>query len=486
MTAATTRRPVTIIVPVYDDLPGLERCIEALLGAVDFAVDRVLLANDVGPNADTIERRLHELVGDHPGFAYTRNDRNLGFVGNCNRAVLEVDGTDNDVLLLNSDTIPMPGFVDEMTAVLQVDPTVGVVCARSDNATIATFPYARRKPRSPASPRRVRELHGELKHRLPQITVTPVAMGFCFLIRRELIDRFGLFDDAFSPGYGEENDFCLRINEHGHKAAFANHALVLHTGSTSFSGDRGPTLRLAHERILLERYPYYAGAIALFLARYRDVTDVFADAFVPDDDVVRVALHLPEQLTEQAVERVREVLAASDDSTVVTLITTRGQLRQVRQAFPRAMIAVGGRPRQIFDVAVAMGALTTFAQLASLNQNAPRWVLIDAIPHEDRWAQAVSHHRATAIDRIVRRFETRGHVWRDADAALDVIVTAARDAIDADELRARWHAVTDIAEATGFLVHPSRVSMRRLTALSFGARSPRLVARLRSLIARSA
>ena len=478
------RRPVTIVVPIYDDLPGLERCIEALLATVDFSVDRVLLANDVGPNVDAVEERVLQLVGDHPGFEYTRNPRNLGFVGNCNRAVLDLDRTGNDVLLLNSDTVPMPGFLDEMTAVLASDPVIGVVCARSDNATIASFPYARRNPRATLSPRRTRELHGRTKYLLPRATVSPVAMGFCFLIRREMIDRFGLFDEVFSPGYGEENDFCLRINEHGFTSVLANRALVLHTGSTSFSGDRGPSLRLEHERILLERYPFYAGAVALFLARYRDAVDVFADAFLPDDDVVRVALHLPGDLSPAVVERVRATLAAAPEDLVITVIVAKTQLRAARQAFPGVAIAVGGRPRQIFDVAIALGALTTFAQLSALNANAPRWILVDPVSHDVRWSHAVANHRASAIDRILRRFENQSTSWQDGPALVELVRLAAASEIDPAALRARWHAVSDIAEATGLLVHRATVSLRRLTALTVGARNPRIVARLRALAGR--
>lgn len=480
------RRAVTIVVPVYDDLPGLERCIEALLETVDFSVDRVLLANDVGPRVDRIEERILEMVGDHPGFEYTRNARNLGFVGNCNRAVLELDHTGNDVLLLNSDTVPMPGFLDEMTDVLASDDTIGVVCARSDNATIASFPYARRNPRATLSPRRTRELHGKVKYLLPRSTVSPVAMGFCFLIRREMVDRFGLFDEVFSPGYGEENDFCLRINEHGYTSVLANRALVLHTGSTSFSGDRGPSLRLEHERILLERYPFYAGAVALFLARYRDAVDVFADAFLPEDDVVRVALHLPSELTNEVVARTRSALAACPDDVVPTVVVAKSHLRQARQAFPGAAIAVGGRPRQIFDVAVALGTLTTFAQLSAMNANAPRWILVDPVAQDVRWSHAVANHRASAIDRILRRFENQSTTWVDGDQLVELIRMAARSDIDPSSLRARWHAVSDIAEATGLLVHRATVSLRRLTALTFGARNPRVVARIRAITGRGA
>ena len=481
-----TRRPVTIVVPVYDDLPGLERCIEALLDTVDFDRDRVLLANDVGPNVDTVEGRLLELVGDHPGFEYVRNDRNLGFVGNCNRAVLELDQTGNDVLLLNSDTVPMPGFLDEMTAVLGSDDTIGVVCARSDNATIASYPFARRNPRSTIAPRRTRELHGRTKYLLPRWTVAPVAMGFCFLIRREMVERFGLFDEVFSPGYGEENDFCLRINEHGFTAVLANRALVLHAGSTSFSGDRGPSLRLEHERVLLERYPFYAGALALFLARYRDAVDVFADTFLPDDEVVRAALHVPLDLSDEVLARIRDVLAAAPDHVVITVVVSSKQIRRARQELPGAAIAVGGRPRQVFDIAVALGALTTFAQLSALNANAPRWLLVDPVAQDVRWAHAVENHRASALDRLLRRYENRSTTWTGGADLVRLVEVVAETEIDPSALRARWQAVTDIAEATGLLVHRSTVSFRRLTALSLGARNPRIVARIRAITGRGA
>lgn len=266
----------------------------------------------------------------------------------------------------------------------------------------------------------------------------------------------------------------------------ANRALVLHTGSTSFSGDRGPSLRLEHERILLERYPFYGGAIALFLARYRDAVDVFADAFLPDDDVVRVALHLPADLTDEVIARTRSTLAAAPDDVVVTIIVAKSQIRDAREAFPGAAIAVGGRPRQIFDVAVALGALTTFAQLSALNANAPRWILVDPVSQDVRWSHAVANHRASAIDRILRRFENQSTSWRDGDDLVRLVRTAAANEIDPASLRARWHAVSDIAEATGLLVHRATVSVRRLAALTFGARNPRIVARLRAIAGRGA
>ena len=38
----------------------------------------------------------------------------------------------------------------------------------------------------------------------------PTGVGFCFYVRRALLDAIGPFDPAFGAGYGEENDFCMR------------------------------------------------------------------------------------------------------------------------------------------------------------------------------------------------------------------------------------------------------------------------------------
>lgn len=39
----------------------------------------------------------------------------------------------------------------------------------------------------------------------------PLLNGFCLMVKREVIDKIGYFDqETFSEGYGEENDYCIR------------------------------------------------------------------------------------------------------------------------------------------------------------------------------------------------------------------------------------------------------------------------------------
>ncbi|MWN70131.1 glycosyltransferase family 2 protein, partial [Escherichia coli] len=55
-----TSTGVTVVVPVYGDLPSLLDCIASLVDHVDTSRHRVLLVNDCGPDADAIERAVLE------------------------------------------------------------------------------------------------------------------------------------------------------------------------------------------------------------------------------------------------------------------------------------------------------------------------------------------------------------------------------------------------------------------------------------------
>lgn len=40
---------------------------------------------------------------------------------------------------------------------------------------------------------------------------------FCVMIKRELFSTVGLLDERFTPGAGEDMDYCIRANEHGYR-----------------------------------------------------------------------------------------------------------------------------------------------------------------------------------------------------------------------------------------------------------------------------
>ena len=440
---------------------------------MDLKRNRVLLVNDCGPDADVIEASLLGQIEGWRSIRYERNERNLGLVGTSNRAVTELDTTDNDILLLNSDTVTTPGFLEELSAVLHLSPLHGIVCARSNNAWIASFPFTLRDPSTGSGFARAAEVHSALSGTVRRYSISPVAHGFCFLIRRELITQHGLFDDIFAPGYSEDFDFSLRMNDFGYSSVFANRAMVFHDGSRSFAGIRD-SLLAAHQTIFVQRYPFYQKAIEAYLFVDRDPVDVFADALVPADEVRRVVLDIDAIPDAGLPNNTRAVLAAlqkaSDPKRLVASVLIPDDQRDVIGAqYPALHVIHRSRLDRVWDVAVASGDTVSRTQLIRLNRVSPRWVFTTTgIGGVRTWRERAANSSSKALMQdaighadgiialrtgVIAELESfagsaivplpAGGILEldciDADGIVQKIVEQyGRSTIDIERLRARW------------------------------------------------
>ncbi len=382
--ASSAARPVTIVVPIYDHWSSLERCIAALITHVDTSVHKVILVNDVGPSVDTIESLVRLAIAGKHGFEYYRNDENLGFLGTCNRAVFELDTSGNDILLLNSDAEMTEGVLEELVEVLYSAEHHGIVCPRSNNATIATVPFFRRSgnEHDPLTEERALQIFNDIKQDLPRYYVSPVSIGFCYLIKRSIIDNHGLFDPAFGTGYNEENDLCMRINAIGYSSLIANHAFVAHLGGASF-GERKNELDARNHQILMSRYPFYIDAVENFLANSYAASDVFAEILSehsgPRRSILidihhlslvyngstRYALSFLRTLAEMPRRKnLHIVVAAQVDAIAYFDLTSYG-----------LEFAPYDQVKGVFDVGIALAPVNHVDQLVQMNRHCARWVV---------------------------------------------------------------------------------------------------------------
>jgi GT2 family glycosyltransferase len=51
---------------------------------------------------------------------------------------------------------------------------------------------------------------------------------FCAIIRREALDEVGMLSEEYGIGYGEDDDYCIRMRQAGWKLGIANDAWVDH------------------------------------------------------------------------------------------------------------------------------------------------------------------------------------------------------------------------------------------------------------------
>jgi len=270
---------VTIVVPVYKDIPTLRKCILSLKDNVD-ARHKIMLMNDHGPEAEQIESEIANLIKGDARFEYHANKSNLGFVKTCNKAVYEIDKTDNEILLLNSDTVITADFLEELIEVLYLNEKHGIACPRSNNASVLTIPFNYQGDRSLVTEKSY-DCYKKIKELLPKYSVIPTAVGFCMLVRRSLISNYGLFDEVYSPGYDEENDFSMRINRYGYSVVVSNYAYVFHWETKSFSQEQKIRLNKQNEGMLLKRYPYYREVVSKYIDYQMNPIEYFAE-FIDD------------------------------------------------------------------------------------------------------------------------------------------------------------------------------------------------------------
>ena len=232
---------MVVCIPVFGALDLFEECLASVARHTDAPI---IVADDATPGD-----RVEELAAHH-GVQLIRASENRGFVANVNNAIEEAG--EADVVVVNSDVVVGPGWLDGLRTAAASDSRIATVTALADEASIVSVDAGSLSVDEAAL--RVRE--GSLRLR-PQL---PAAIGHCFYVTRAALDLVGDFDTAFSPGYGEEVDFSQRCLLHGLIHVLADDVWVRHRGRGSFS-ERAAALRAEHDALVERRYPWYRSAV---------------------------------------------------------------------------------------------------------------------------------------------------------------------------------------------------------------------------------
>ena len=263
-----------VVVPVRDSFDDVVRCLEAV-GAHTSPEHAILVVDDAGADRRFADVLKQSGASIRHTVVVLRHAHNVGFVRSCNEAFAVTAG--RDVVLLNSDVVVGPEWVERLTAAALSDDTIATATTLTNHGTIVSVPHRNRSvnmlPRG-MSPDEAATRVAMGSHRSrPTI---PTAVGHCFYIRREALDLVGWFDERFSPGYGEEVDFCQRAVAHGFRHVCADDVFTFHRGAGSFGTSRSMlALRQEHDAIVRQRYRWYEPWVA---RAQHDPSSTLADA----------------------------------------------------------------------------------------------------------------------------------------------------------------------------------------------------------------
>ena len=260
-----------IIIPVYNAYEELRECIGSVIAYTDLTENRLIVIDDA-----STDLRIADFLKGRPKVEYIRNEQNIGYTKTCNKGMSLAAPW--DVVLLNSDTIVTPRWLESLRIAAYSASAVGTATALSDNAGAFSVPVPNQqnpKPDGIANADYARSMHHFCSG--CSIPSVPTGNGFCLFIKRELISQIGSLDEeAFPRGYGEENDFCMRAVNAGWRNVISPAAFVFHRRNASFQGEKERLLTTGVD-VITKRYPDYAQCVRNAFS-HRDMEDLRAAA----------------------------------------------------------------------------------------------------------------------------------------------------------------------------------------------------------------
>lgn len=216
----------SVIVLSWNGMEYLESCLDAVLSQ-DYPDFEVIVVDNASTDGSA------DFVAEHyPQVRLIRNERNLGFAAGNNIGLRAATG--DVLLLLNQDTVVQPGWLAALVSALE-DERVGVAGCKILYPDGETIQHAGGRIEWPLG---LAHHYGQGENDAGQWdTPRPVeyVTGAAMAFRRDVLDRVGLLDDDFWPGYFEDADFCRRVQQAGYEVWYVPEATLAHFESTSHS-----------------------------------------------------------------------------------------------------------------------------------------------------------------------------------------------------------------------------------------------------------
>ena len=227
---------IDIIIPVHNALADVQLCVESLYDTQTYAFNLIV----VDDASDEETREYLEEQSIERGFQLIRHEENRRFTHSVNSGLAQSEA--DYTILLNSDTIVTKNWIEKIIACFESDNQIGVVGPLSNAASWQSVPQ-RSKPEGGWMVNDIPqgysiEQMGLLIETLSKKSYpkVPSVNGFCYAIKRAVIEEIGNFDTEYFPtGYGEEDDYSIRAREAGYEIAIADDTYIYHSKSKSYT-----------------------------------------------------------------------------------------------------------------------------------------------------------------------------------------------------------------------------------------------------------
>jgi GT2 family glycosyltransferase len=247
---------LSIVIVSWNTKEYLLPCLRSIFGKED-RISKEAIVVDNG-SQDGSEEEVKKIF---PFIHLIENKRNLGFAKAANQGLKKASGS--YLLLLNPDTQVKRGAIEGLVSFMESHPEAGVAGGQLLNSdgsrqnSIANFPSLTTELFNKNLLRWLfpKRFPGKERDYLEPIEVDSV-IGACMMVRREVIEQVGLFDEDYFL-FLEETDWCYRIKRKGWKVFHVPQAEIIH-----FQG------KSAEKEMAMAKVEYYHSRY-LFFKKHR-------------------------------------------------------------------------------------------------------------------------------------------------------------------------------------------------------------------------
>ena len=278
---------VSIIIPVYNQFDYTYQCIKSIIEHSDDIPYEIIIADDCSTD---VTKQIGKIISC---VSVVRNDVNLRFLYNCNKAAKKAKG--QYILFLNNDTQVLEHWLTALVELIERAADIGMVGSK------LVYPDGR-----------LQEAGGILwkdgsawnygngaDPSLPEynyVKEVDYISGAAIMIRRSLWEEIGGFDERFAPAYCEDSDLAFEVRRRGYRVMFQPASVVVHfegvsNGTDLSSGQKA--YQVENQKKFYEKWKdvlsaeYNTNGDNPFLARERGIGArvlLMVDHYVPQFD----------------------------------------------------------------------------------------------------------------------------------------------------------------------------------------------------------